>query len=522
VTERILPGFAALVILLVVPALGVDYPVVDTHQDSCFDTIRVIQPPQPGEPFFGQDAQLAGNQPRYQDNGDGTVTDLNTGLMWVQERGVMTSVDSAISGAANCRIGGYSDWRMPTIKELYPLIDFRGYVQTNPTNSTPYIDTAYFEFVYGDTNVGRLIDCQDWSATRYVGLTMVADTTYFGVNFADGRIKGYGTIFPPGSGQHKQLYHRYVRGNPGYGVNDFADSGDSTVTDRATGLQWSRFDSRAGMNWQQALAWVETKNAAGYCGHDDWRLPNAKELQSIVDYTRAPAATNPAQRGPVIDTSVFGISAITNERGDTDYPWFWTGTTHLDGPVGAQYTVAAYICFGRATGWMQLPGHSYYSLLDVHGAGAQRSDPKRGRVTDYYIGLDSLGDSVYGRGPQGDGIRIENYVRLVRDAETGIDEGHGSTPVKSGAAATVQSSAVFRSRTIVHYYLPASAQVRLSVYGRAGNKIRCLLDGWQPAGARTVEWDGTDQRGERSGSGVYFYRLESGGAGAVGCVTLVR
>ena len=45
-----------------------------------------------------------------------------------------------------------------------------------------------------------------------------------------------------------------------------------------------------------------------------------------------------------------------------------------------------------------------YILMDVHGAGAQRSDPKAGNPADF----------PKGRGPQGDVIRIYNYVRLVR------------------------------------------------------------------------------------------------------------
>jgi hypothetical protein len=42
--------------------------------------------------------------------------------------------------------------------------------------------------------------------------------------------------------------------------------------------------------------------------------------------------------------------------------------------------------------------------MDVHGAGAQRSDPKTGDASDY----------PQGHGPQGDVIRINNYVRCVR------------------------------------------------------------------------------------------------------------
>jgi len=41
-------------------------------------------------------------------------------------------------------------------------------------------------------------------------------------------------------------------------------------------------------------------------------------------------------------------------------------------------------------------------MLDVHDAGAQRSDPKSGSPTDYFLGYDQQGNPVYGRGPQGE------------------------------------------------------------------------------------------------------------------------
>ena len=61
-------------------------------------------------------------------------------------------------------------------------------------------------------------------ATAYVSTTMHGDPTVFGVNFADGRIKGYG-LSMPGRGE-KKFYVLYVRGNPDYGRNQFADNGD--------------------------------------------------------------------------------------------------------------------------------------------------------------------------------------------------------------------------------------------------------------------------------------------------------
>jgi hypothetical protein len=215
--------------------------------------------------------------------------------------------------------------------------------------------------------------------------------TVFGVNFADGRIKGYPRDMGP-QGQPMTEFVRYVRGNLDYGVNKFVDNGDGTITDNATGLMWSKDDSGQGMDWEDALAWVRQKNEENYLGHNDWRLPNAKELQSIVDYTRSPGTTNSAAIDPV-----FRVTSIIDERGETNYPFYWTSTTHADAAGGGG--AAVYVAFGEALGYM---GNSW---IDVHGAGAQRSDPKSGDPADY----------PYGRGPQGDAIRIYNYVRCVRD-----------------------------------------------------------------------------------------------------------
>ena len=374
------------------------YVVVDTGQDRCFDNRREIAPPALGQPFGGQDAQHRGLAAAYRDGGDGTVSDLNTGLVWVKARGPKLTWDAAVAAAADCRVGGHDDWRMPSIKELYSLIDFRGGSRRTAAASRPYLDTTYFGFAYGQESRGeRLIDCQDWSATEYVDTTMNGNPTVFGVNFADGRIKGYPKTMRRREGLRvNRLYVRYVRGNPDYGKNDLSDNGDGTVRDQATGLMWSKADSGSGMDWQAALAWVQARNREAYLGYSDWRLPNAKELQSLVDYTRAPAVTNT----PAIDP-IFQTSRLT----DGAYPFFWTGTSHLEGPPDRQGTAAVYVAFGRALGWMQFPpGRGRYQLLDVHGAGAQRSDPKTGDPARL----------PHGRGPQGDVVRISNFVRCVR------------------------------------------------------------------------------------------------------------
>jgi len=388
------------------PATAGSYPIVDTGQNTFWNSNgEEIAAPVEGDAFYGQDAQFTGNAPSYQDNGDGTVSDQVTGLMWTQSPdlngdGTINEADKltlveAVASTSNVTVGGYSDWRLPTIKELYSLINFNGVDprldDTDTSSQTPFIDTLYFKFGYGDIDAGeRIIDAQFATSTLYVGKTFLVQQTMFGVNFADGRIKGYGQD-PMGD---NTFYVFYVRGNPAYGINSFTDNGDGTVTDEATRLMWSQDDSGAGMNWEQALAWVQEKNAENYLGHSDWRLPNAKELQSIVDYTRAPSVTN----SPALDP-LFNATPITNEAGRDDYACYWSSTTHLGSARNAGEQ-AVYISFGRTMGKM------FGVWMDVHGAGAQRSDPKAGDPLDYPDGF----------GPQGDAIRINNYARLVRDA----------------------------------------------------------------------------------------------------------
>ncbi|MBD3326874.1 DUF1566 domain-containing protein [candidate division KSB3 bacterium] len=341
--------------------------IVDTGQRTCYDAWDAISCPSSGQAFAGQDAQYAGAQPAYQDNGDGTVTDLNTGLMWQKTPGEKMTYDEAVAHASSFDLAGYTDWRLPTIKELYSLILFSGIDVSGPAGAgaSPFIATDYFDFEYGDVSAGeRIIDVQYLSATEYVGYSNTFGGLVFGVNFADGRIKGYPR-------RNKTFVVQYVRGTSTYGMNSFVDNGDGTVRDLATGLTWQQADDGVTRNWEEALAYCEDLTLAD---SSNWRLPNAKELQSIVDYT---------SNYPALDTSVF----TQQDPGG----WFWSSTTH----VGMNGSFAAYVCFGPCTS---------ANGDDVHGAGAQRSDPKSGDPAAW----------AGGHGPQNDEIRIYNYARCVR------------------------------------------------------------------------------------------------------------
>ncbi len=365
------------------------YPIVETGQLNFYSNNNEISMPEQNDRFFGQDASYTGYAPSYTDNGDGTITDNVTRLMWEKAMGEKITFAEAFQKANQCMLAGYNDWRVPSIKELYSLILFAGQVSGQKAISF-FIDTVYFEQPLGNVSIGeREIDAQTWSATEYVGVTMAANKTIFGVNFVDGRIKGYPKI-KLRTGDVNKMFCRLVRGNTEYGKNNFIDNGDGTVTDLASGLMWQKADDGISRNWEESLQYAEELELAG---KNDWRLPNAKELQSIVDYNRSPQTTNSPAIHPF-----FHCSEIKYPDGTPGhYPFYWTSTTHLDGPN--PYSGAVYIAFGSGLGKM------HGKVMDVHGAGCQRSDPKSGNKDEFPQFF----------GPQGDIRYVYNYVRCVRD-----------------------------------------------------------------------------------------------------------
>ena len=390
------------------------YVQVATGQVSLYDEDgNIITDLKSTDSLFGQDANyLKGKEMKYLNNGDGTIKDLNTGLLW-QEVPTTEGFDwqDAKDYAENLELGGYDDWRMPTLKELYSISDF--------SEGWPYLDTTYFSLVNNE-HVDK--SEQYWADNPYVGHTEEGGyTAAFGVNHATGHIKAYpgeepedrgdrkgpppgnqnpqgqqgeqkddNRPPPPGNGErptgNPMLKHvRAVRGVV-YGTNDFVDNGNETITDKATGLMWSKNDSQKGLDWKEALTYAEGSELAGY---SDWRLPNIKELQGIVDYDFAPGAKDTSKEGPAIDP-IFKTSEITNENNDMDYPYFWSSTSARF-QKGKPYYYAWYVAFGRAVN---------NEGLDFHGAGAVRFDTK------------------HENGPASEGgERYYNYVRLVRNIE---------------------------------------------------------------------------------------------------------
>ena len=102
------------------------YALVETGQGACYNTDGArIACPTADEALYGQDAQFTGNAFDYTDNGDGTVTDNVTGLIWQQgsDSGPL-SWEEAQTYCESLGLGNQGDWRMPSLKELFSISNF--------------------------------------------------------------------------------------------------------------------------------------------------------------------------------------------------------------------------------------------------------------------------------------------------------------------------------------------------------------------------------------------------------------
>ncbi len=221
------------------------YTVVDAGQTNSYSASGMVlaQVPDTNSVYYGQDAQFQDAPPSFCNNGDGTVSDLNTGLMWEQVPSTnrFTWSTAAIYAATN-RLAGYSDWRLADIKELFSLAAYK-----DATNRV-FIDVNYFTS-WDPTNYGLNVEMgQTWAATPYpkpAGPPGQPQTniTHWMFNFYDGHLKA-NTAGPN--------WVRLVRGGS-YGANQFVANGNGTVNDLATGLMWQQADDGVGRDWTNAM-----------------------------------------------------------------------------------------------------------------------------------------------------------------------------------------------------------------------------------------------------------------------------
>ena len=194
----------------------------------------------------------------YVDNGDGTVSDSQTGLMW--QKGATSTTYTWAAARDYCdglSLGNKSDWRLPTMAELVSIVDY---------GNSPALSASWF----GAASVV-------WSA-----IPMQTEPTAWYVEFGDGQYCR--------TSQESLESVRCVRGGMPAGAalaERFVVTDTDIVLDKATGLSWQQAspDAPGGGCYGGICKWPDAQN---YCNTlslsgTGWRLPNTRELADLVD-----------------------------------------------------------------------------------------------------------------------------------------------------------------------------------------------------------------------------------------------
>lgn len=242
----------------------------------------------------GEDADFEYYAPSYKDNGDGTITDNNTGLMWQKTDGGEMTFENAAAFCKSLTLGGHNDWRLPLSHELFNLNNF--------DNVNPALNTAIFTKTLAE---------YWWTSDLRADLS----TNVWVVN-AGGGIGAHPKSETISAGGAKRFHIRAVR-NPKLATLPavhFSDNGNGTITDNYTGLIWQKTQSGSTLTWEEALVYATGLSLAG---KSDWRIPNIKELQSLNDEKLAKPSFN----------KTFFPNILSGN--------FWSSTSQVNSPTRA-------------------------------------------------------------------------------------------------------------------------------------------------------------------------------------------
>jgi hypothetical protein len=285
---------------------------------------------------------------RFADNQDGTVTDNQTGLIWLKDAGcfeptvwsnALAEAIQLASGACGLEDGSAAgQWRLPNINELESLIDASsanpalspGHPFSNVSDGSYWSSTSYFG--------GRQNSPNAWAIRLSDGRTMNdgGSNVKAASNNAVWAVKGNaaGAVQLRATG----MYVVFASGDDGSlqtGVRltypRWIDHENGTVTDTMTGLIWLKQADCINESWAAAIAAVNAL-ASGQCGLADgsaagiWRMPNRNEMESLSDRIDSNHAAFFNATYLTSDNAIYQARIFTNF---VEAQYYWTSTTDV-------------------------------------------------------------------------------------------------------------------------------------------------------------------------------------------------
>jgi len=278
-------------------------------------------------PNFGSDQYYNARYTWYDPESPGSVGYDSAGVETCFDalQGLDCNTSNYLQHIQAKRLCGRTDWRMPSIRELSNVTHF----------SQHHLIKAFPERFLSPAGDFPVII---WASEAYVGSNVSAWTirTNSGNSNIDLHRYAEGVMLVAGEAAAPASDAGFCAAGflPSTPTSRFDLYPDGTATDQSTGLMWKRCTE--GQTWSGSsctgsgtrVAWaaaLEQAEQSTYAGYSDWRLPNVKELRSIVEEC--------ANR-PAINTEVFPNASLTQDS------YLWSSTTSaydgdLDG--GAWY-----------------------------------------------------------------------------------------------------------------------------------------------------------------------------------------
>ncbi|MGD9299938.1 MAG: DUF1566 domain-containing protein [Desulfobacterales bacterium] len=288
--------------------------VIKTDQSRCYDVdgglVDCAGSGQDGELRFGIEWPI----PRFEERG-GVTIDRLSGLMWTQDAGLTEFPQTwheALDFVAKMNretTFGYQNWHLPERRELFSLISHDHINPALPAGA-PF-ENVFAGYYWTATTCSRFKD-QAW----YIHLG--GSRIYRGMKY------GSYMVWP---------VRRHLKDQPTASTAEHYGVDEDMVYDRFTGLGWAKMEAlpTGPLTWTAALDFIRDMNAANMHGYFDWRLPNVRELESLIDVRRhTPALSEGYPFGQIPD----GYWSSTTSVYEPRYAWV---IYMQDGAVGVGY-----------------------------------------------------------------------------------------------------------------------------------------------------------------------------------------